>query len=101
MQQLYQLQSVSLKYFGRFGAPHQLRSDGPHFIACVIRVFLLRVCVSHCFTLAYSIEEYTMVERYTKEINKQSRALTFDNLPLTDYKNSSQFVRGKNSQFKL
>ena len=31
----------TLKHFGRFGAPHQLRSDNdPHFIAEVIREFL-------------------------------------------------------------
>ena len=31
-----------LKHFGRFGAPYQLRSDnGPHFIADLIREFLL------------------------------------------------------------
>ena len=30
-----------LKHFGRFGAPHQHRSDnGPHFIADIIREFL-------------------------------------------------------------
>ena len=49
-----------LKHFGRFGAPHQLRSDnGPHFIADVIREFLLLIGVSHTLTLAYS----TFVQR--------------------------------------
>ena len=34
-----------------FGAPHQLRSDnGPHFIAEIIREFLLLVGVKHCLT---------------------------------------------------
>ena len=29
-----------IQHFGRFGAPHQLRSDnGPHFIADIIREF--------------------------------------------------------------
>ena len=37
-----------LKHFGRFGVPHQLRSDnGPHFIADVIREFLHLIGVSH------------------------------------------------------
>ena len=59
-----------LKHFGRFGAPHQLRSDnGPHFIAEIIREFLLLVDVKHCLTLAYSKEENAIVERYNKEIN--------------------------------
>ena len=53
-----------LKHFGCFGAPHQLRSDnGPHFIAEIIREFLLLVGVKHCLTLAYSKEENAIVER--------------------------------------
>ena len=53
-----------LKHFGRFGAPHQLRSDnGPHFIAEIIREFPLLVGVKHCLTLAYSKEENAIVER--------------------------------------
>ena len=36
-----------LKHFGRFGAPHQLRSDNdPHFIADVLREFLHLIGVS-------------------------------------------------------
>ena len=54
-----------LKDFGRFGPPHQLRSDnGPHFIADVIHKFLARVLVKDCLTLAYSKEENAIVERY-------------------------------------
>ena len=38
-----------LKHFGRFGAPHQLRSDnGPRFIADVIREFLHLIVVLYC-----------------------------------------------------
>ena len=78
-----------LKHFGRFGAPHQLRSDnGLHFIAEIIREFLLPVGVSHTLTLAYSRQENAIVERYNKEINRHLRALTFENLFLTDYKKS-------------
>ena len=59
-----------LEHFGRFGRPHQLRSDnGPHFIADIIREFFLLVGVKHCLTLAYSKEENALVERYNKEIN--------------------------------
>ena len=75
-----------LKHFGRFGAPHQLRSDnGPHFIAEVIREFLHLIGVSHTLTLANSKQENAIVERYNKEINRHLRALTFENLTLTDY----------------
>ena len=66
-----------LQHFGRFGAPHQLRSDnGPHFIAEVIREFLHLIGVSHTLTLAYSKQENAIVERYNKEINRHLRALT-------------------------
>ena len=59
-----------LKHFGRFGAPHQLRSDnGPHFIAEVIREFLYLVGVSHTLTLASSKQENAIVERYKKSID--------------------------------
>ena len=51
-----------LKHFGRYGAPHQLRSDnGPHFIADATREFLLLVGVKHCLTQAYSKEENAIV----------------------------------------
>ena len=79
-----------LKHFGRFGAAHQLRSDnGSHFIAKVIRDFLLLVVVvvvTHTLTLAYSKEK-------NEEINRHLRALTFENLSLTDYKKSLPFVQ--------
>ena len=53
-----------VKHFGRFGAPYQLRSDNdPHFIANLIREFLLLIGLKHCLTLAYSKEENTIVER--------------------------------------
>ena len=79
-------------YFGRFGAPHQLRFDnGPHFIKDVIREFLLRlVGVTRTLTLAYSKQENAIVERYNKDINRHLRALTFERI---DYKKSLPFVQ--------
>ncbi len=54
-----------LQHFGRFGAPHQLRSDnGPHFIADLIREFLFLIGTQYCLTLAYSKQENSIVERY-------------------------------------
>ena len=70
-----------LNHFGRFGAPHQLRSDnGPHFIGDIIREFLRLIGVTHTLTLAYSKEVNAIVERYSKEINRHLHALTFENL---------------------
>ena len=82
-----------IQHFGRFGAPHQLRSDnGPHFIADVIREFLSFVGTRHCLTLAYSKEENAIVERMNKEINRHIRSLTYDNTSLEDYKLALPFV---------
>ena len=83
-----------LKHFNRYGEPHQVRSDnGPHFIADVIREFLLVVGVSHCLTLANTKEDNAVVKRYNKKINRHFHALTFDNLSFTDYKKSLPFVQ--------
>ena len=69
------------------------KSLGPHFIAEIIREFLLLVGVKHCLTLAYSKEENAIVERYNKEINRHLHALTFENLSLPGYKKSLPFVQ--------
>ena len=83
-----------LQHFGRFGAPHQLRSDnGPHFIADVIKEFLSLIGIQHCLTLAYSKEENAIVERMNKEINRHIRALTYDNTSLESYQQSLPFVQ--------
>ena len=83
-----------IKTFWTFWCPYQLRSDnGPHFIADLIREFLLLIGVKHCLTLAYSKEENAIVERYNKEINRHLRALTYDNSSFTDYKKSLPFVQ--------
>ena len=83
-----------LSHFGRFGSPHQLRSDnGPHFISEVIKEFLALVGVEHCLTLAYSKQENAIVERYNKEINRHIRALTYNNPSLKDYRQSLPFVQ--------
>ena len=83
-----------LQHFGRFGAPHQLRSDnGPHFIAELIAEFLALIGIEHCLTLAYSKQENSIVERCNKEINRHIRALTFDNTTLKDYRQSLPFVQ--------
>ena len=83
-----------IKYFGRFGAPRQLRSDnGPHFIAAVIKEFLTLVGVEQSLTLVYSKEENAIVERYNEEINRRLRALTFDNVSWGDYRKSLPFVQ--------
>ena len=50
-----------------------------------------------CLTLPYTSllkeQENATVERYNEEINRHLRALTFENLSLTDYKKSLPFVQ--------
>ena len=73
---------------------YQSSSDkSPHFIADLISEFLFLIGVKNCLTLAYSKEENAIVERYNKDINRHLRALTYDNLSLTDYKKSLPFVQ--------
>ena len=43
-----------------------------HFIADLIREFLLLIGVKYCLTFAYSMEENAIVESYNKEINRWS-----------------------------
>ena len=59
----------------------------------MIRDFLALVGVEHCLTFAYSKQENSIVERFNKEINRHLRALTYDNLSLTDYRKSLPFVQ--------
>jgi transposase InsO family protein len=83
-----------LNHFGRFGAPSLLRSDrGPHFIADVIRNFLVMIGIEHQLTLAYSSEENAIVERQNKELNRHLRALIFDREIEGDYKTLLPFVQ--------
>ena len=85
---------IQQQHFGRFGAPRQLTSDnGPHFIADAIKELLALVGIEQCLTHAYSKGENKIVERFSKEINKPLRALTFDNLSLGDYRKSLTFVQ--------
>jgi hypothetical protein len=82
------------KHFGRFGGPLQLRPDnGPHFVADLIREFLVLVGVQNCLTLVYSKEEKEIVERMSKEINFHVRALTYENTSLENYAQSLPFVQ--------
>ena len=93
MRQLYLLQSVSSNTWSFWSTSSITIRYSPHFIAEIIREFLLLVGVKHCLTLAYSKQENAIVERYNKEINRHLRALTFENLSLTDYKTTLPVVQ--------
>jgi transposase InsO family protein len=87
-----------LQHFGRYGATTQIQSDrGPHFVANVIKEFLKLIGAEHCLTMAYSKEEYSIVERANKEVNRHIRAYTFDTNHVKEYKNAT--FSNENTQY--
>jgi transposase InsO family protein len=78
-----------LQYFGRFGAPTQLRSDREsHFVNSIIKEFLPLVGTQHRLMLAYSSQQNAIVERVNKEINRHIRSLTFETSSVDNYKST-------------
>jgi hypothetical protein len=69
-----------LKFFGTFGWPTELRSDGgKEFVNGTIALLLDLVGTQHSITLAYShYEEKGMVERANKEVLRRLRDMVFD-----------------------
>jgi hypothetical protein len=68
-----------LKFFGTFGWPTELRSDGgAEFVNSTIQALLDVVGTEHAITLAYSHEENGLVERANQEVLKHLRKLVFD-----------------------
>ena len=71
--------SPLLRFFGTFGWPSELRSDGgAEFVNKIIELLLDIMGINHSITLAYSHEENANVERANKEILRRLRALIFD-----------------------
>ena len=68
-----------LRFFGTFGWPTELRSDGgKEFVNSTIELLLDLVGTQHSVTLAYSHEENSIVERANKEVMRRLRDLVFD-----------------------
>jgi hypothetical protein len=68
-----------LKFFGTFGWPSELRSDGgAEFVNATIDMLLQVVGTQHSITLAYSHEENSIVERANKEVLRRLQALIFE-----------------------
>ena len=69
-----------LKFFGTFGWPSELRSDGgKEFVNSLITLLMEVVGTQHFITLAYSHEENAIVERANKEVLRRLRDLIFEN----------------------
>ena len=68
-----------LKFFGIFGWPSELRSDGgKEFVNSLITLLMDVVGSQHFITLAYSHEENAIVERANKEVLRRLRDLIFE-----------------------
>jgi hypothetical protein len=68
-----------LRFFGTFGWPTELRSDGgKEFVNTTIDLLLDLVGTEHAITLAYSHEENSIVERANKEVLRRLKDLVFD-----------------------
>ena len=70
---------ILIRFFGTFGWPSELRSDGgAEFVNKLIDLLLEVVGVHHSITLAYSHQENASVERANKEVLRRLRALIFE-----------------------
>jgi hypothetical protein len=68
-----------LRFFGTFGWPTELRSDGgKEFVNSTIELLLDLIGTQHAITLAYSHEENSIVERANKEVLRRLKDLVFD-----------------------
>ena len=71
--------SPLLRFFGTFGWPTELRSDGgKEFVNSIIAVILEVGGTNHNITLAYSHEENAIVERANKEVLRRLKELIFE-----------------------
>jgi len=68
--------SALLQFVGRYGCPAQILSDqGPQFANNIIQEFTRLLGTEHVFTLAYSKQENSIVERVNKEVMRHLRAM--------------------------
>ena len=68
-----------LRFFGTFGVPQELRTDGgKEFVNSTMAKLIEKLEVEHSITLAYSHEENGAVERANKEVLRRLRDLVFD-----------------------
>jgi hypothetical protein len=68
-----------IKYFGRFGEPCQILTDGgSQFSNEQIKELIALVGCQHTICLAYSKEENSIVERANKEVMRHLRALVYE-----------------------
>jgi len=74
-----QAATALLDYTGRYGIPDSIRLDrGSQFVNQLINAFVQLIGTSMEFTIAYSKEENSMVERANKEVNRYLRGIIFE-----------------------
>ena len=68
-----------LRFFGTFGVPQELRTDGgKEFVNSIMAKLIDKLEVEHSITLAYSHEDNGSVNRANREVLQRLRDLVFD-----------------------
>jgi hypothetical protein len=75
-----------LNHCGRYGIPTEIVSDrGPQFVNDIFNSLIKILNTEHVFTIAYSKQENSIVERSNKEVMRHFRAIIFDNQLVNDW----------------
>ena len=83
-----------LNHIGRYGQPHQIKSDnGPSYAANIIAELVDLLGTEHVFTVPYSHEENAIVERANKEVMRHLRALVFDTKTIKSWSQNLPIVQ--------
>lgn len=73
-----------LDHIGRYGFPREILTDnGPQYYSELIEHLTYRLGIRHLFTVPYSHEENSTVERANKEVGRHLRAMIMDKRVLT------------------
>ena len=83
-----------LNHIGRYGQPHQIKSDnGPSYAANIIAELVDLLGTEHVFTVPYSHEENAIVERANKKVMRHLRALVFDTKTIKSWSQNLPIVQ--------
>ena len=83
-----------LAHFGRFGQPHQLVTDnGSSYANEIVKELVNLIGTQHVFTVPYSHEQNTIVERANSEVMRHLRALIFDEKTYAFWSDNIPFVQ--------
>jgi hypothetical protein len=83
-----------VQFAGRYGFAKQLVSDrGSQFVNSIISELMQLLTTEHSFSIAYSKEENSIVERANKEVLRHLRAILLHSEVIKDWKQAVPFVQ--------